>query len=81
MYLYNKLGEEWDTNEDFVKYVRGKIEEFCSSVNKKWKKSNRCISKFSIKNEMICQPTTSRGRPRKLFIDLIERSKRREIEH
>jgi len=95
MYLYSKIGEEWDSYEDFEKCVKGKTEGFCSSVNKKWKESNQCMSKIVIKNkiwlqldfnipiktknEMVYQPTTSRDRPRKLFIDLCERSKRRDI--
>ena len=97
MYLHNKLGDEWDSYEDFEKCVKGKIEGFCSTVNKKWKESNRCMSKFLIKNEkwlqlefnipiiakneIGCQPSTSRGRPSKSFFDLSERSKRRKTEY
>jgi len=52
MYLYSKIGEEWDSYEDFEKCVKGKIEGFCSSVNKKWIESNRCMSTFLIKNKI-----------------------------
>lgn len=95
MYLHNKYGNQWDY-EDFEKCIKGKIEGFCSTVNKKWRESNRCMSNFLIQNEkwlkldfnipikenneVICQPSTSRGRPRKTFLDLSERSKRRQTE-
>lgn len=97
MYLHNTFGDEWDSYEDFEKCVKGKIEGFCSTVNKKWKESNRCMSTFLIKNEkwlqlefnipfiakneIGCQPSTSRGRPSKSFFDLSERSKRRKTEY
>ncbi|KAL4104249.1 hypothetical protein QTP88_019558 [Uroleucon formosanum] len=90
MYLHNILSNEWDFYEDFEKCVKGKIKVFCSTVNKKWKKSNRCMSKFLIKNEkwlqlefnipfiakneIVCLPSTSRGRPSKSFFDLSEHS-------
>lgn len=84
-----------DSYEDFEKCVKGKIEGFCSSVNKKWKECNRCMSKCLIKNEnwlqldfsipiktknkILCESTTSRGWPRKSFFDLSERLKRGEM--
>lgn len=67
------------------------------TVYKKWKESNYCIKKFKTKNEswlqlhfnipfvkkcdVSTQPSTSAGRPTKVFSELSDRSKRRNIKH
>jgi len=55
MYLYSKIGEDWNSYDYFEKCVKGKIEGFCSSVNKKWKESNKYMSKFLTKNKIWLQ--------------------------
>jgi len=84
-------------NEDFEKCILNKIDGFCSTVYKKWKESNYCTKKFKTKNEswlklhfnipfvkncdVSTQPSTSAGRPTKVFSELSDRSKRRNIKH
>lgn len=41
--LYNNYGDQRDY-EDFEKCTNRKIEGSCSSINKKWRESNWCIS-------------------------------------
>jgi len=84
-------------NEEIKKCLSNKIDGFCSTANKKWKESNYCIRKFKKKNEfwlqlhfnipyvvncdVTNQPSTSAGRPLKVFADLSDRSKRRHVKH
>ncbi|KAL4097259.1 hypothetical protein QTP88_022062 [Uroleucon formosanum] len=93
IYLRHKLGNKCNLEMDeFEKRIKGKIEGFCSTLHKKWKESNRCTERFVAKNEnwlKLCFNTSdlnniqvgSSGRPRKLFKDLSERSKRRYVEN
>jgi hypothetical protein len=37
MYLHNKLGDEWNSYEDFEKYIKGKIEVFVVQLIKNGK--------------------------------------------
>lgn len=93
--IKHRVGEKWDTEqEEFENCIKGKVEGFCSTLNKKWKESNRCLTRFLKKNEywlelefkiptlnenhVLNQLSTSFGRPRKLFDDSSDRSKKAE---
>ncbi|KAE9542437.1 hypothetical protein AGLY_003298 [Aphis glycines] len=92
-YLRHKLDNKCNLEmEEFEKRVKGKIEGFCSTLQRKWKESNRCTERFLAKNEnwlKLCfnigdlnnTQVGLSGRPRKLFKDLSERSKRRYVEN
>lgn len=51
----------------------------CLIKNEKWLQLDFNIP-IKKNNEVIYQPSTSRGRPRKTFFDLCERSERRQTE-
>lgn len=92
-FLRQKLVDHYDLeNEEFEKCIRGQIGGFLSTLNKKWKESNRCTNRVLLKNENWLQldfnfakikniKVEPSGRPRKFFADPNERSKRRHVKN
>jgi len=77
--------------------LKNRIKGFVTTLHKKWTGAGRSLLRFQIKNnnwlelrcnifgkiENILQPSTSsdRGRPKKLFSECSERSKKRKIKY
>lgn len=78
--------------DDFEIGLKNRIKGFVTTLYKKWSSAGRNLTTFKVKNrnwlelnfnifgeiKPIIQPSTNRGRPKKLFAESCERSKKRK---